>query len=387
MKIAIIVGTRPEIIRLSRVISKLEHSFAFDLTLIHTGQNYDYELSEIFFQDLGIKLKNPIVYLNAAEQGKNNVGKTIGKIIEKSYNILQEIQPDAVLILGDTNSCLSAISAKRLKIPIFHMEAGNRCFDERVPEEINRKIVDHISDVNMTYSDISREYLVNAGLHPDRIIKVGSPMFEVINHYWVKNSHIVHRFADICNSIEKKTNVKPENKNFFLVSCHREENIDTDNLTKFFNMLEEITKTYEIPAFVSTHPRLRNKLDQLEDPIKNVHFLNPMPFTEYLYLQSIAKVVLSDSGTISEEASIIGFSAINIRETHERPEANEEMPIIMTGMNIDRINEAISLFDFDASSSQYGRVKDYHNPDVSEKVARILLSYTDYVNKNVWRHV
>ncbi len=372
LKLVTVVGTRPEIIRLSRVLNRLDTSAAIDHTLIHTGQNYDYELNEIFFEDLG--LRKPDHFLNAA--GKT-ASQTIGQILIAIDGLLDEIKPDAFLVLGDTNSCLCAIPAKKKHIPIFHMEAGNRCFDQRVPEEINRKIVDHISDVNLTYSDISREYLLREGLPPDRIIKTGSPMFEVLNHYLPKIKQ---------SAILKELNLSAGK--YFLVSCHREENVnEPGNFQHFVKILNGLATQYHIPVIVSTHPRTRKMIES--EKIKaqpEVQFLKPFGFSDYNALQLSARAVLSDSGTISEESSILNFPALNIREAHERPEAMEEAVVMMVGLNPERVFQGISLLDeLKPGERKFRLVADYSMPNVSEKVERIILSYVDYVNHRVWR--
>ena len=370
LSLAIVVGTRPEIIRLSRVISAADAYF--DLTLVHTGQNYDYELNEIFFQDM--EIRSPDVFLNAA--GKT-AADTIGNTIAKFDQFLETKSFDAMLVLGDTNSCLSALSAKRRKIPVFHMEAGNRCFDQRVPEEINRKIVDHISDINLTYSDISREYLLREGLPPDRVIKTGSPMYEVLHHYLpkIEKSDVLERLGLTAGD-------------YFVVSAHREENVDNpSNFRNLIDALNRVATTYEKRIIFSAHPRTRKKLDANEvqfHPL--VELMKPVGFSDFVKLQKSAFVVLSDSGTISEESSILNFRAVNIRQAHERPEAMEEASVIMAGVSPDRIFQAISVIaNQNVGSERLLRpVADYSMPNVSEKVVRIVLSYTDYVNRVVW---
>ena len=369
MKIMTVVGTRPEIIRLSRVIKKLDESS--NHILVHTGQNYDYELNEVFFKDLG--LKKPDYFLEAA--GKSAVD-TIGMIISKIDLVLEKEKPEALLVLGDTNSCLSVIAAKRRKIPVFHMEAGNRCFDDRVPEEINRRIVDHTADINLTYSDIAREYLINEGLKADRIIKTGSPMFEVITHY--------KKEIEKSDALEKLS-LKPEQ--YFVVSCHREENVDDDhNLGGFFETLNEIAKTYKLPVIVSAHPRTRKRIEEKGFKFDSkVQILKPMGYHDYNKLQMRAKAVLSDSGTISEESSILNFPALNIREAHERPEAMEEASVMMVGLNPVRVLQGLEeCLKQSRQERTFRQVADYSMPNVSEKVFRIILSYTDYVNRVVW---
>lgn len=376
LKVITVVGTRPEIIRLSRVIAKLDETESIEHILVHTGQNYDYELNQIFFEDL--ELRKPDYFLNAA--GKNAV-ETIGQVIIKIDPILEKENPDAFLVLGDTNSCLCAIPAKKRKIPIFHMEAGNRCFDQRVPEETNRKIVDHISDVNLTYSDIAREYLLREGLAPDRIIKTGSPMFEVLNYYLPKINS-----SQIINHLSLSAN------NYFLVSAHREENVASDNFEKLISVLNRLAEEYRLPIIVSTHPRTRQKLESsanhnsLFTTHQLIRWLKPMGFIDYNYLQMNAKAVLSDSGTISEESSILNFPALNIREAHERPEAMEEASVMMTGFNEDRVLQALKILENQKRGNEriLRTVSDYSMPNVSEKVVRIILSYSDYVKRVVW---
>ncbi|RLD45093.1 MAG: UDP-N-acetylglucosamine 2-epimerase (non-hydrolyzing) [Bacteroidetes bacterium] len=371
LKIITVVGTRPEIIRLSQVILKLDSTPSIEHILVHTGQNYDYELNEVFFEDLG--LRKPDHFLNAAGA---NATTTIGQIIINIDPILEQEQPDAFLVLGDTNSCLCAIPAKKRHIPIFHMEAGNRCFDQRVPEETNRKIVDHISDINLTYSSIAREYLLREGLSPDRVIKTGSPMFEVLNAYKEKidNSDVIKRFG-----LEKD--------NYFVVSAHREENINSSNFKKLVETLNAIAEKYKLPIIVSTHPRTRNKINETGVEFNSlIKLMKPMGFHDYNHLQKNAKAVLSDSGTISEESSIMNFPALNIRDAHERPEAMEESSVMMVGMNHERIMQGLAVLE----TQQRGEnrtlrpVYDYSMPNVSDKVVRIILSYTDYINRVVW---
>lgn len=371
MKIVTIVGTRPEIIRLSRVISRLDE--CSEHILVHTGQNYDYELNQIFFNDLNIRM--PDVFLECAG---NTSAETIANVISKSDQLLGELKPEAVLILGDTNSALSAISAKRRKIPIFHMEAGNRCFDLRVPEEINRKIVDHISDINLPYSAIAREHLLREGLNPDLIIKTGSPMDEVLSYY-----------ADKIDSSLSLQQLNVEENKYFLVSVHREENVDYDvNIHKFVVLLNTLAEKYSLPIIVSTHPRTRKKIESLKlnfSPL--VQLIRPLGFSDYVKLQKNAKVVLSDSGTITEESSILDFPAINIREAHERPEGFEEASVMFTGMNVERILQVIEILEKQTKGDKriLRKVYDYDAPNVSEKIVRIIYSYTDYVNRVVWK--
>jgi len=373
LKVLTVVGTRPEIIRLSRVLAKLDESSAIDHILVHTGQNYDYELNQIFFEDLG--LRKPDYFLKAAG---SNATETIGKILIKIDPVLEEVQPDAFLVLGDTNSCLCAIPAKKRRIPIFHMEAGNRCFDQRVPEETNRKIVDHISDINLTYSAIAREYLLREGLLPDQVIKIGSPMYEVINHFRSKIES-----SDVLERLGLKKN------QFFVVSAHREENISSEkNFKGLIDSLNQIAEKYKYPIIVSTHPRTRNMLNEKKmSSHKLVNFMKPLGFSDYNALQKNAFAVLSDSGTISEESSILNFRALNIRESHERPEAMEEASVMMVGLDPERILQG--LVELESQSIGENRtfrpVADYSMPNVSEKVARIILSYTSYINRVVWR--
>ena len=371
LKVATIVGTRPEIIRLSRVINILD--LYCDHLLIHTGQNYDFELNEIFFNDL--KITKPDYYLDAVS---DTASSTIGKIITLTENILIKEKPDAILILGDTNSCLSAIAAKRLKIPIFHMEAGNRCFDQRVPEEINRKIVDHISDVNLTYSDISREYLINEGLPPELIIKTGSPMFEVLEYY-----------KDKIESSPILSELELLSKNYFVVSAHREENIDNpDNFLNLHKILNIVAKQFSMPIIFSAHPRTRKMIKKLNLNFdEKVRIIKPLSFTSYVKLQKESKVVLSDSGTITEESSILNFPALNIRQAHERPEGMEEGSVMMVGLNYERVMQGISILEDQkgGKSRSLKIVSDYDKGNVSQKVVRVIHSYTDYINRTVWK--
>lgn len=369
LKVMTVVGTRPEIIRLSSVIKKLEESEAIEHILVHTGQNYDYELNEVFFRDFN--LRKPDYYLNAAT---GTAMETIGNILIKIDPIFEEVQPEALLILGDTNSCLCAIAAKRRKIPIFHMEAGNRCFDQRVPEETNRKIVDHVADINLTYSDIAREYLLKEGLPADRVIKTGSPMFEVLKSR--------ARDIDSSNILES---LELEKNEYYLVSAHREENINSDkNFINLVGTINAIAENYQIPVIISTHPRTNNMIQvkQIEfNPL--VKLLKPLGFNDYNKLQINAKAVLSDSGTISEEASILGFKALNIRYAHERPEAMEEASVMLVGLKIERVLQGLNILETQIVND-LKKVKDYMKPNVSTKVLRILLSYTDYINRTVW---
>lgn len=397
LKVLTVVGTRPEIIRLSRVMAALDASEAIDHITVHTGQNYDYELNEIFYEDLGIR--KPDHFLNAA--GKN-AAETIGLIIAAIDPLLEEIKPDAFLVLGDTNSCLCAIPAKKRHIPIFHMEAGNRCFDQRVPEETNRKIVDHISDINLTYSSIAREYLLREGLPADRIIKTGSPMFEVLNHYMPK-----------IQASDVLTRLGLEKDKYFVVSAHREENINNEkNFKGLLTALNQIAEKYNYPIIVSTHPRTRKKLEsvisnqssvisnqsasptdhrsQITDHTSQINpliqFLKPLGFSDYNALQINAYAVLSDSGTISEESSIMNFRALNIREAHERPEAMEEASVMMVGLNPERILQGLVQLQYQKTGEErnFRPVGDYSMPNVSEKVVRIILGYTDYIKRIVW---
>lgn len=372
LKVLTVVGTRPEIIRLACVLNALDANEAIDHTLVHTGQNYDYELNGIFFDDL--EIRKPDIFLNAA--GKNAT-ETIGNILIKIDPVLEDVAPDAFLVLGDTNSCLCAIPAKKRKIPVFHMEAGNRCFDQRVPEETNRKIVDHVSDINLTYSDIAREYLLREGLSPDSVIKTGSPMFEVLNKFRAKIE---------ASTVLDKLNLK-EGK-FFVVSSHREENISNPkNFEGLITSLNQIAEKYDYPVIVSTHPRTRNMLDAKSIKAhKNVQFLKPLGFSDYNALQYHSFAVLSDSGTISEESSILNFRALNIREAHERPEAMEEASVMMVGLNPERIMQALAALEVQQRNPErnFRPVADYSMPNVSEKVVRIIISYVDYVNRVAW---
>lgn len=371
LKVMTILGTRPEIIRLSRLIPKLDQHC--DHVLVHTGQNYDYELNEVFFSDLGIR--KPDSFLEAAAA---TAAQTIGQVIMTADKAMALYQPEALLVLGDTNSALAAIAAKRRKIPIFHMEAGNRCFDFRVPEEINRRLVDHTSDINLTYSEIARDYLLREGLPPDQVIKTGSPMREVIDHYMpgIEASDVLTRLG-----------LKAEQ--YFVVSSHREENVDSpENLERLFSILDSLAQRYQEPVIVSTHPRTRKRMDALgltAHPL--VQFLKPFGFLDYIKLQTQARVVLSDSGTITEESSILNFPALNLREVHERPEGFEEAAVIFVGLSIDRVMQALSILKTQARGTERGLrlVTDYAPDNVSDKVLRIIQSYTDFVNRKVWR--
>ncbi|MEA1850853.1 MULTISPECIES: non-hydrolyzing UDP-N-acetylglucosamine 2-epimerase [Chryseobacterium] len=372
LKVITVVGTRPEIIRLSRVLSALDASEAIEHIIVHTGQNYDYELNQIFFEDLG--LRKPDYFLEAA--GKTAT-ETVGNILIKIDPLLEELKPEAFLVLGDTNSCLCAIPAKKRQIPIFHMEAGNRCFDQRVPEETNRKIVDHTADINLTYSDIAREYLLREGLSADRIIKTGSPMFEVLHHYLpqIERSDVL-------------TRLNIEEGKYFVVSSHREENINSEkNFKGLIQSLNAIAEKFELPIIVSTHPRTRNMIDKMNVEVRpEIQFLKPLGFHDYNALQMRSYAVLSDSGTISEESSILNFRALNIREAHERPEAMEEASVMMVGLSPERIMQGLAQLQQQKIGNErnYRPVADYSMPNVSEKMVRIILSYTDYINRVVW---
>jgi UDP-N-acetyl-L-fucosamine synthase len=369
LKVMTVVGTRPEIIRLSAVISKLEESDAIEHILVHTGQNYDYELNEVFFKDFN--LRKPDYFLNAAI---GTAVETIGNVLIKIDPVLDEVKPDALLVLGDTNSCLSAIAAKRRHIPIFHMEAGNRCFDQRVPEETNRRIVDHTADINLTYSDIAREYLLREGLPADRVIKTGSPMLEVLTS---RKEDIDQ--SDILSQLELSEG------QYYVVSAHREENISSD--TNFYDLIDSlnaIAELYNIPIIVSTHPRTRKMIEAKKvsfHPL--IRLMKPMGFNDYVKLQSCSKAVLSDSGTISEESSILGFKALNLRQAHERPEAMEEASVMMVGLKKERILQGLTILESQHKNT-LRHVTDYSMPNVSDKVLRIIISYTDYVNRVVW---
>jgi len=371
LKVMSVVGTRPEIIRLSRVLAKLDEHC--EHILVHTGQNYDFELNEVFFNDLGVR--KPDYFLNAA--GKN-AAETIGQVIIKVDEVLEEVMPEAMLVLGDTNSCISAIPAKRRKVPIFHMEAGNRCFDQRVPEETNRKIVDHTADINLTYSTIARDYLLAEGIPADRIIKTGSPMFEVLTHYMPQIDS-----SNVLKELELKKG------QFFVVSAHREENVDSPKqLINLANTLNAVAEHYDMPVIISTHPRTRNRIEaQGIEFHKNIRLLKPLGFHDYNNLQKNAKAVLSDSGTINEESSIMNFPALNLREAHERPEGMEEASVMMVGLGAERVMQGLLILESQPAGEQrvLRQVYDYSMPNVAEKVVRIIHSYTDYVNRVVWK--
>jgi UDP-N-acetylglucosamine 2-epimerase (non-hydrolysing) len=370
LRVATIVGTRPEIIRLSRVIPKLDQHFTH--TLVHSGQNYDYELNEIFFEDLSVR--RPDFFLDAVGE---NASQTIAKVIEKSGLFFSKNPQDAVLILGDTNTALSAISAKKRKIPIFHMEAGNRSFDQRVPEEINRKIVDHISDINLPYTKIAREYLIAEGIKPDQIIKTGSPMDEIINHY-----------RKSMESSEILSELGLHEDKFFLLSSHREENIDTNNFNKLIHLIEKLIVEFKIPILISTHPRTRKNIESKKIKLPELAIMHkPLSFSDYSKLQTTAKVVLSDSGSITEESSILNFPALNIREAHERPEGFEEGAVMMTGLEVDKVFAGIEILSGQPKGETrlLNVVNDYLSPNLSDKVVRIILSHVDFINKRVWK--
>ena len=370
LKVVTVVGTRPEIIRLSRVLARLDEHC--EHVLVHTGQNYDYELNQIFFEDLGVR--KPDHFLSAA--GATGA-ETIGKVIIAVDQVLATEKPDAMLVLGDTNSCMAVVPAKRRRIPVFHMEAGNRCFDQRVPEEINRRIVDHTADINLTYSSIAREYLLREGLPPDMVIKTGSPMFEVLNHY---RSGI--EASDVLTRLELKA------REFFVVSAHREENIDSDrNFTRLVETLNAVAERYQFPVIVSTHPRTQKRVDAMGAQFHPlVRLLKPLGFKDYNKLQLTAKAVLSDSGTINEESSILNFPALNIREAHERPEGMEEASVMMVGLGMERVLQGLAILESQPSGETrlLRQVADYSMPNVSDKVVRIIHSYTDYVKRKVW---
>lgn len=371
LKVVTVVGTRPEIIRLSRVIARLDEHC--EHVLVHTGQNYDYELNQVFFEDLGVR--KPDHFLDSAG---DNAAQTIGKVIIAADQVFDSAKPEAMLVLGDTNSCLAVIPAKRRKIPIFHMEAGNRCFDQRVPEEINRRIVDHTADVNLTYSSIAREYLLREGLPPDLIIKTGSPLFEVLTYYRPR--------IDASNVLDR---LGLERGKFFVVSVHREENVDSSaTFGKLVRVLNTVAADFGLPVIVSTHPRTQKRIEAHGAEFhKLIRLLKPMGFCDYVKLQTSSRAVLSDSGTITEESSILNFPAVNLREAHERPEGMEEAVVMMVGLETDRVLQALSILASQSAESRsvMRQVSDYSMPNVSEKVLRIVLSYTDYVNRVVWR--
>jgi UDP-N-acetylglucosamine 2-epimerase (non-hydrolysing) len=371
LKVMTVVGTRPEIIRLSRVLARLDENC--EHVVVHTGQNYDYELNQIFFDDLGIR--KPDHFLNAAG---GSAAETIGKIIAAMDAVLIAEQPEALLVLGDTNSCLSVIPAKRRKIPIFHMEAGNRCFDQRVPEETNRRIVDHTADINLTYSSIAREYLLREGLPPDQVIKTGSPMFEVLTHY-----------SERINSSDVLQRLGLHPGDFFVVSAHREENIESDrNFSKLVQVLNKVAEVYGLPVIVSTHPRTQKRVEAMGAQFHPlVQLLKPLGFTDYNKLQLSARAVLSDSGTINEESSILNFPALNLREAHERPEGMEEAAVMMVGLEEQRVQQGLAILQNQPRGNErlLRQVSDYSMPNVSDKVVRIIHSYTDYVNRVVWK--
>ena len=373
LKVLSVVGTRPEIIRLSRVLAALDRYC--DHVLVHTGQNYDYELNQVFFDDLGVRM--PDYFLNSAE-GSSGAANTIGNLITAVDAVLADVQPEVMLVLGDTNSCLSVIPAKRRKVPIFHMEAGNRCFDQRVPEETNRRIVDHTADINLTYSTIARDYLLREGLPPDQVIKTGSPMYEVLHHYLpqIQASNVLAR-------LELKEG------EYFVVSAHREENIESDqSFTKLVAVLNALAEDYQLPVIVSTHPRTQKRVDATATKFHPlVRLLKPLGFHDYVNLQMRARAVLSDSGTINEESSILNFPALNVREAHERPEGMEEAAVMMVGLEVERVRQGLAILQSQPRGAERGLrlVADYSMPNVSDKVVRILHSYTDYVNRVVWK--
>jgi len=373
LKVMTVLGTRPEIIRLSRVMAALDRHC--DHVLVHTGQNYDYELNQVFFDDLGVR--KPDHFLNSA-QGSTGAANTIGNLITAVDAVLAEVQPDAMLVLGDTNSCLSVIPAKRRRIPIFHMEAGNRCFDLRVPEETNRRIVDHTADINLTYSTIARDYLLREGLPPDQVIKTGSPMYEVLHHYLPR-----------IQASDVRARLGLEAQRYFVVSAHREENIESDRMFfKLVRLLNGLAEDHDLPVIVSTHPRTRKRVEAAGVVFHpQVQLLKPLGFHDYVNLQMNARAVLSDSGTITEESSILNFPAVNLREAHERPEGMEEASVMMVGLEIERVRQALAILEMQPRGSERGLrlVGDYAMPNVSDKVVRIIHSYTDYVNRVVWK--
>lgn len=373
LKVMSVVGTRPEIIRLSRVLAALDTYC--DHVLVHTGQNYDYELNQIFFDDLGVR--KPDFFLNSAE-GSHGVANTIGNLIAAVDGVLAQVEPEAMLVLGDTNSCLSVIPAKRRKVPIFHMEAGNRCFDQRVPEETNRRIVDHTADINLTYSTIARDYLLREGLPPDQVIKTGSPMYEVLHHYL---SQIV------ASDALSRLHLNPQQ--YFVVSAHREENIESEkSFTKLVAVLNAVAEDHGLPVVVSTHPRTQKRVDSTGAKFHSlVRLMKPLGFHDYVHLQMQAKAVLSDSGTINEESSILNFPALNLREAHERPEGMEEASVMMVGLEMERVRQGLAILQTQPRGAERSLrlVADYSMPNVSDKVVRIIHSYTDYVNRVVWK--
>ena len=373
LKVMTVVGTRPEIIRLSRVMAALDQHC--DHVLVHTGQNYDYELNQVFFDDLGVR--KPDVFLNSAE-GSTGAANTIGNLITAVDGVLAQVQPEAMLVLGDTNSCLSVIPAKRRKVPIFHMEAGNRCFDQRVPEETNRRIVDHTADINLTYSTIARDYLLREGLPPDQVIKTGSPMYEVLHHYMPQ-----------IQASEALSRLQLEAGKYFVVSAHREENIEPDrSFAKLVQVLNAVAEDHGLPVVVSTHPRTQKRVDATGAQFHPlVRLLKPLGFHDYVNLQMQAKAVLSDSGTINEESSILNFPALNLREAHERPEGMEEAAVMMTGLEVDRVRQGLAILQSQSRGHERSLrlVADYSMPNVSDKVVRIIHSYTDYVKRVVWK--
>ena len=373
LKVLTVVGTRPEIIRLSRVLARLDQHC--EHILVHTGQNYDYELNQVFFDDLGVR--KPDYFLNSADNS-NGAANTIGNLIISVDKVLADVQPEAMLLLGDTNSCLSVIPAKRRKIPSFHMEAGNRCFDMRVPEEMNRRIVDHTADINLTYSSIARDYLLREGLPPDMIIKTGSPMLEVLTHYRAQ-----------IDASEVLVRLMLKENSYFVVSAHREENVDSpQNFSKLVNLLNMLAEDYGLPVVVSTHPRTQKRIDETDSKFhKNVMLLKPLGFHDYVKLQLSARASLSDSGTINEESSILNFPALNLREAHERPEGMEETAVMMVGLEVERVRQGLAILATQPRGTDRGlkQVADYSMPNVSDKVVRIIHSYTDYVNRVVWK--
>ncbi|WP_375191701.1 non-hydrolyzing UDP-N-acetylglucosamine 2-epimerase [Marinobacter sp.] len=373
LKVVTVVGTRPEIIRLSRVLARLDEHC--EHILVHTGQNYDYELNQVFFDDLDIR--KPDYFLNSAT-GSKGPANTIGNLISAVDEVLAEVRPEALLVLGDTNSCLSVIPAKRRQIPIFHMEAGNRCFDQRVPEETNRRIVDHTADINLTYSSIAREYLLREGLAPDQVIKTGSPMFEVLNHYRQRIET-----SDVLDRLSLKAG------QYFVVSAHREENIESErSFTRLVETLNGVAEDFDLPVIVSTHPRTQNRINATGSVFHNkVQLLKPLGFHDYVKLQLSARAVLSDSGTINEESSILNFPALNLREAHERPEGMEEAAVMMVGLDVKRVRQGLAILESQPRGEERGLrlVEDYSMPNVSDKVVRIIHSYTDYVNRVVWK--